>query len=318
MGDPAGVGPEVLLKSLSSLRAPRRGAKQSRLTIIGDLGWLKHLSRKLKISVPWGQSRWLDLPNVPPGLKPGRVQPAAGRAAHAYIEEGARLLKAGQAEGLVTAPVCKEAIVKAGIPWVGHTEFLAKAFRRPVVMMFVTGSFRVSLVTTHVSLKELPSQLTREKVAQTIRLTREALTRDFGVVRPRIGLAALNPHAGEGGLFGDEEKRILLPAARRFHVEGPLPVDSLLQAAARGAYDAVVALYHDQALIPVKLLGWGQAVNVTLGLPFVRTSPVHGTAFDLAGKGRADPASMFAALRLAQRLTLRRKENEKMTHSLIL
>ena len=327
MGDPSGVGPEVLLKSLGVIATRQRSlaGKQSRFTVIGDFGWLKHLSRRLKIPVSWNKFQWLDLPNVPPGLKPGRVQPAAGRAAHAYIEEAVRLLKAGQAGSLVTAPVSKEAIVKAGIPWVGHTEFLAKAFHRPVVMMFVTGSFRVSLVTTHVSLKKLPSQLTQGKVARTIRLTREALTRDFGIARPRIGLAALNPHAGEGGLFGDEEKKILLPAIRSLKkpsahpelvegcsVAGPLPVDSLMQAASRGAYDAVVALYHDQALIPVKLLGWERAVNVTLGLPFVRTSPVHGTAFDLAGKGRADPRSMLAALRLAQRSSLRRKENEKM------
>ncbi len=337
MGDPSGVGPEVLLKSLAviqrrrslsssrdhylppSLRGHRRWPKQSHLTVIGDLDWLKHLARKLRLHPPWKRFCWIDLANAPSRLKLGRVQPAAGRAAYAYIEEGIRLIRAGQADALVTGPVSKEAMVRAGIPWVGHTEFLAQVFHRPTVMMFVTGSFRVSLVTTHVSLKKLPSQLTRGKVARTIRLTREALTKNFGIAQPRIGLAALNPHAGEGGLFGEEEKRVLLPAVRSLKkspahpelvegciVVGPLPVDSLMQAAAGGAYDAVIALYHDQALIPVKLLGWEQAVNVTLGLPFVRTSPVHGTAFDLVGSGKANPGSMLAALRLALKLSNRR------------
>ena len=232
----------------------------------------------------------------------------AGRAAYRYLAEAVRQLKVGEADGLVTAPVSKEAIHRAGISWVGHTEFLAESFRCRATMMFATGSFRVSLVTTHCPLRELPRRLTRAELLRTLAATHESLREDFGIPRPRIGLASLNPHGGEGGLFGREERRLLLPAVRAFPhpVAGPLPVDSLMQQAARGAFDAVVALYHDQALIPVKLLGWEQAVNVTLGLPFVRTSPVHGTAFDLAGGGKADPRSMLRAIQLAIELAGRR------------
>jgi 4-hydroxythreonine-4-phosphate dehydrogenase len=212
---------------------------------------------------------------------------------------------------LVTGPVSKEAVVKAGIRWVGHTEFLAKAFGCKAVMMFVTGSFRVSLATTHLSVRKLPGAIRRSQVVRVLRMTQKSLRKEFGIRRPRIGLAALNPHGGEGGLFGEEEKKILRPALRVFgdSVEGPIPADSLMQAAAQGQYDAVVALYHDQALIPVKLLGWEKAVNVTLGLPFVRTSPVHGTAFDLAGTGKANPSSMKSAIALAIQLARRRSKS---------
>ena len=302
MGDPTGIGPEVLLANLTR-------SYPASISVIGDLEWLRSLQRRFKFPVAWNRFRWVDVRNVPPHLTRGRVQPEAGKAAHAYLKEAIRLLREGQADALVTAPVSKEAIVKAGIRWVGHTEFLGRAFGRSCVMMFVTKRFRVSLVTTHVGIRELPGKIRTAQVIRVIRQTQETLKRDFGIPRPKIGLAALNPHGGEGGLFGWEEKRILKPAVRAVggQVEGPLPSDSLMQAASRGVYDAVVALYHDQALIPVKLLGWEEAVNVTLGLPFVRTSPVHGTAFDLAGKGRANPASMQAAIKLAIQLAQRRK-----------
>jgi len=303
MGDPAGIGPEILLASL------KRPPSSVSVSIIGDLAWLKSLSRRLRVSLPWAAYRWIDLPNVPAGLARGKVQAAAGRAARDYLREAVRRIKLGEADALVTAPVSKEAIVRAGIPWIGHTEFLAESFRCRTVMMFITNRFRVSLVTTHLSLRRLPNTITVDRVKRVIKTTREAMIRDFGIRRPRIALAALNPHGGENGLFGQEEKRILLPAVRAFKgtIAGPLPVDSLMEQAHRGFYDAVVALYHDQALIPVKLIGWADAVNVTLGLPFVRTSPVHGTAFDLAGTGRADPHSMRAAIELAIRLSRRRK-----------
>ncbi|MBI3322929.1 MAG: 4-hydroxythreonine-4-phosphate dehydrogenase PdxA [Candidatus Omnitrophica bacterium] len=311
MGDPAGVGPEVLLGSLRHVPA------SARATVIGDADWLRSLGRRLRIPVPWGRVRWVDAGAVPAGLRPGRVQAGAGRAAHACLAQAVRLLRAGEADALVTAPVSKEAIARAGIPWVGHTEFLARAFRRRVTMMLVAGRLRASLVTTHVPVREVAGRLRRSEVSACLRRTREALARDFGIRRPRIGLAALNPHGGEGGLFGAEEQRVLRPAARLSgrglggrsggSVEGPLPADWLMLAAARGRYDAVVALYHDQALIPVRLLGWERAVNVTLGLPFVRTSPVHGTAFDLAGTGKASPSSMIAAVRLAVSLARRRE-----------
>ena len=295
------------------------------MTVIGDRSFLQGLAQRLKLRVPWSQFDWIDLPNAG-SIRPGHPGIESGRAAFSYIEEAIRRLKKGQGDALVTAPVSKETIAGAGVPWRGHTEHLADAFRCRTTMMFVTGRFRVSLVTTHCAIRDLPARLRRGEVARVIEATRRAMSRDFGIRRPRIGLAALNPHGGEGGMFGGEEKSILLPAVRAstrsartvrrrsahpelvegWRIDGPLPSDSLMQAAARGEYDAVVALYHDQALIPVKLIGWHQAVNVTLGLPFARTSPVHGTAFDIAGKGKADPSSMRAAIDLAVQWARRR------------
>ena len=305
MGDPAGVGPEVLLGSLVRLRS------KASITVIGDLSWLKRCARKLHRSIPWDRFEWVDLKNVSNHVRLGQIQTDAGRAAYAYLEEAVRRLQEGRADALVTAPVSKAAIAKAGISWIGHTEYLGKVFRSKTVMMFVTSGLKISLVTTHLSLRELPHRLTREKVAFTLEKTFRFLQSDCRVTHPRIGLAALNPHGGDKGLFGNEEKKILVPALRLCRqrigasygqsIEGPLPADSLLQAAARGKYDAVVALYHDQALIPIKLIGWEQAGNVTLGLPFIRTSPVHGTAFDIAGKGKADCRSMLAAMESAIR-----------------
>ncbi len=305
MGDPAGIGPEVLLRALSRWRN-----RAAQLSIVGDLQWLKQRAGRHRISVPWARFRWVDLGDLCSGVRPGKVQAGAGRAAYACLEEAVRILRRGEAEGLVTAPVSKEAIVRAGISWRGHTEHLGKRFRCRPVMMLTTGRLRVALVTTHLALRDVPRALTRAAVAQVIRMTHRALAAEFGIRRPRLALAALNPHCGEGGLFGEEEKRILLPALRSAdgEVAGPLPADSVMAAAARGRFDAVVALYHDQALIPIKMLGWDQAVNVTLGLPFVRTSPVHGTAFDLAARGEADPRSMEAALHLAVRLVRKRRE----------
>lgn len=302
MGDPAGIGPEVLLRALVCLPA------DSRISVVGDPEWLRGLARRLALSIPWSRIRWLDAVRVPATLSRGGVSAEAGRVAYLTLEVAVRCLQSDQGQALVTAPVSKEAIVRAGIPWVGHTEYLARRCRVPTTMMFVSGSFRVSLVTRHVGIRRLPERLKRQEVLRVLQATHQALSDDFGIRTPRLALAALNPHAGEGGLFGGEEKEILIPAVRacRFKVEGPLAADSLMEKASRGAYDAVVALYHDQALIPLKLIGWRHAVNVTLGLPFVRTSPVHGTAFDIAGKGRADPAPMRAAIRLAVELVRRR------------
>ena len=301
LGDPAGIGPEVILRSLA------RPVPFVRIRVIGDLDLLRAVARRLRLKIPWTRYEWTDLSNAG-SIRPGRPGKSSGRAAYEYLAEAVRLLKQGEADALVTGPVSKEAIAGAGIRWRGHTEYLAEQFRCRTTMMFVTGLFRASLVTTHWAIREVPGRLRRSEVKRVLEATRRALVLDFGIRRPRVGLAALNPHGGEGGMFGGEEKTILLPAARSVRgVSGPLPSDSLMQAAARGGkYDAVVALYHDQALIPVKLLGWERAVNVTLGLPFVRTSPVHGTAFDIAGKGRADPSSMRAAIDLAIQLAHRR------------
>lgn len=301
IGDPAGIGPEVTLKALSVFRAPNP------VSVIGDLALLRNLARSLRISVGWNRFQWIDM--GPCGVKPGKVQPGAGRAAFAYLNEAGRRISAGEAEALVTAPVSKEAIARTGVSFIGHTEFLAEKFRRKTTMMFVTGNFRVSLLTTHQAVRDIARHLSRAETVRVLSDTFGFIRRDLGIRRPRLALASLNPHAGENGLFGDEEKKILLPAVRAFKkADGPLPVDTLMKQAASGRYDAVVAVYHDQALIPVKLLGWDQAVNVTLGLPFVRTSPVHGTAFDIAGKGKADPRSMRAALSLALQLAKNRRD----------
>lgn len=303
MGDPAGIGPEVLLDSLA--RFPSRVEPM----VVGDRSFLESLARRLRIRFPERRVCWVDRP-ISERIRPGKMQAAGGRAAYAFLQEAVHLLRKGEADALVTAPVSKEAIVRAGIPWRGHTEYLAARFGCQTTMMFVTGRFRVSLATTHWAIRELPGRLRAAEVAWTLRQTREALLRDFGISRPRIGLAALNPHGGEGGLFGREEKTVLRPAVHRagIGITGPVPSDTLMKDAAQGKYDAVVAIYHDQALIPVKLLGWERSVNVTLGLPFVRTSPVHGTAFGLAGKGKADPSSMRAAVHLAVDLAKRREK----------
>lgn len=300
-GDPAGIGPEVTLKTLSVFRG------SNPVSVIGDRALLRKLARSLNISIRWDRFQWIDM--GPCGVKPGKVQPTSGRAAFAYLNEAVRCIRAGEVDALVTAPVSKEAIARAGVSFIGHTEYLGEKFRRKTTMMFVTGKFRVSLLTTHQAIRDIARHLSKTETVRVLSDTFEFVRRDLGIRRPRLALASLNPHAGEGGLFGDEEKKILLPAVRAFKkAAGPLPVDTLMAHAAAGRYDAVVAVYHDQALIPVKLLGWDQAVNVTLGLPFVRTSPVHGTAFDIAGKGKADPRSMRAAVALAIKLAKNRRD----------
>lgn len=292
IGDPAGIGPEVTLKTLAVFRGTNPVA------VIGDLTLLRNLARSLHISIRWDRFQWIDMGPL-----------TSGRAAFAYLMEAVRRIRAGEADALVTAPVSKEAIARTGVSFIGHTEFLAEKFHRKTTMMFVTGKFRVSLLTTHHSIRNIARHLSKAETVRVLNDTFEFVRRDLGIARPRLALASLNPHAGENGMFGDEEKKILLPAVRAFKkAAGPLPVDTLMKQAAAGLYDAVVAVYHDQALIPVKLLGWDQAVNVTLGLPFVRTSPVHGTAFDIAGKGKADPRSMRAAVALALQLAGNRKQ----------
>jgi 4-hydroxythreonine-4-phosphate dehydrogenase len=232
----------------------------------------------------------------------------AGRA----IEAAVRELDPGRGDVLVTAPIEKLALALAGWTFPGHTEMLGALSGAPrVAMMLVAGGLRVTLVTGHMPLREVPARVTRERIRDAFELTEQALHAGFGVVRPRIGVCGLNPHAGEGGVLGDEEERVVDPEvmalrARGYDVAGPLPADTAFVRAAAGEFDAVLALYHDQGMIPVKLHGFGRGVNVTLGLPFVRTSPDHGTAFDLAGTGRASPASFREALDLARALADRR------------
>jgi len=279
VGDPAGIGPEIAAKAVSDPRV--RDVCEPVLYGPADTG----------------------------GIAVGRLSAEAGRAAYDAIVSAVNAAMAGRVDAVATAPINKEAFALAGLPWRGHTELLAHLTGAPfVAMMFHTDVLRVVLATIHVPLSEVPRLLTQATLEQVIRLTAHELPR-FGFEAPRLGVCGLNPHAGEGGVLGFEEQRVLEPAiaaCRRdgIAVSGPFPADTLFVRASRGEWDAVVACYHDQGLIPVKLLAFGRAVNVTLGLPIIRTSVDHGTAFDIAGRGIADHGSLVEAVRLAARLAV--------------
>ena len=271
VGDPRGIGPEVVRKAL-------RQPLDAEVRIVG--GWDDGAPNELE----------------------------AGRAAAEGIEAAARLALSGEVDAIVTGPVNKAALHAAGYRFPGITEFLAHiAGDIPVAMMLTTGRLRVVLVTTHLSLRDAIASVSTERVVQAGRIARDALQRWWGVASPRLALCALNPHAGEGGLFGDEDARILQPAAAALEAAGPLPADTVFVRALRGEFDAVLAPYHDVGMTAVKVSGFGTGVNVTLGLPFIRTSPDHGTAFDIAGKGIADAGSMRASLELAVQLATARQ-----------
>jgi 4-hydroxythreonine-4-phosphate dehydrogenase len=313
LGDVTGVGPEVTLKALSRL-APE--APEADFTIIGDRHTLERCGDRLRLRVDLsGTIRVLNPhdPHLPDPLAPG-ARPAAAAAVE-WIREGARLCLARELDALVTAPVNKHAIVKAGIPFVGHTELLSEMAGEPRTVMMLLGPddkqrwLRVALATTHLALREVPLRLTRDKVQLAVERAARACA-DLGLKRARIGVCGLNPHAGEGGEFGDEEAVVIEPAIRRARAQGvdvvgPLSGDTAFHQALQGDYDAVVAMYHDQGLAPLKLAAFNTGVNWTLGLPFIRTSPDHGTAYDIAGKGTADPSSMLEAIRLALQLARR-------------
>ena len=241
----------------------------------------------------------------------GQVSAAAGRAAYDTLVRAVDDARAGHVEAIANAPVNKAAFAAAGLPWKGHTDLLGHLCGVPrVAMMFHAPMLKVVLATVHVALRDVPALLTREHLVATLELTASSLPQ-FGIARPRIALAALNPHAGEGGLFGSEDDEVLAPAvaaarAAGHDVRGPFPADTVFVRATRGEFDCVVACYHDQGLVPVKLLAFGSAVNVTLGLPIIRTSVDHGTAFDIAGQGIADHGSLVHAVRLAADLAARR------------
>jgi 4-hydroxythreonine-4-phosphate dehydrogenase len=315
MGDPAGVGPEIILKALRSGALP----KKNRYLIIGDREVLEKTGRRLHGEFPLhtagsvaeAQSRAEDFllfeaSRLPAGqVKPGQPQGRWGQAALNYVRLGAQWALEKKVQALVTCPVSKEVIRETDPAFTGHTEFLAGLSpTRRFGMMLAGKRLKVSLVTIHCSLRETLRRLKAASILEIINLTHETLTRRFGITDPAIAVAGLNPHAGEGGAFGTEEKTIIEPAVESaqsagVRVSGPHPPDTLFYWAARGRYDAVVALYHDQGLIPLKLLHFDNAVNLTMGLPFIRTSVDHGTAFDIAGKGLAKPDSLVAAIRLA-------------------
>jgi 4-hydroxythreonine-4-phosphate dehydrogenase len=316
MGDPAGIGPEVALRAITA----RGVAAQVEPILVGDPGVWQDTAERLGVHLGFTgvgdpttfrrvalavTSRLAPTYRQPGTPRTAKGVAACGDAAYAAILEAVRLVQAGRAQGLVTAPINKAHLVAAGHDFPGHTELLAELSGGVAVRMMMVGArLRVVLVTTHLRLADVPQRLTCGNVQQTIELTAHGLRRQFGIRAPHLAVCGLNPHAGERGLFGDEETRLIAPAIeaarrQRLKVSGPLAADSVFAHAAAGAYDAVVCMYHDQGLAPFKLLHFADGVNFTLGLPFVRTSPDHGTAFDIAGSGRADPRSMIAALHLA-------------------
>jgi len=311
-GDPAGVGPEVVLKALSNPAV--EGAAD--FLVVGHQSVLTEAGRTIGVlEVPpttgsaaefGGGCAVLEVGAMPPGGIPtGEVSAEAGNLSVGYVLEAIRLAKAGEVDAIVTGPIHKEAILKAGHGFPGHTEILAKETDTPkVVMMLVGGPLRVAFVTIHVPLRDIFRLITRESILDTIRITHQALESDFGIQQPRLGVCGLNPHASDGGRFGDEEDKVILPAiieARRAGMQctGPLPPDTAFHTANKGVFDAVICQYHDQGHIPLKLLAFETGVNVTLGLPIIRTSVDHGTAFDIAGQNQASPASMIEAIKLA-------------------
>jgi 4-hydroxythreonine-4-phosphate dehydrogenase len=299
VGDPAGIGPEVVLRALAD---PERPAGAS-VAVYGPRSVLTERARLFSLpSVESLEASIVDLP-LRAACPWGVASAEGGRAAGEAVKTAAADALAGRIDALVTAPLNKEALHAAGLPWPGHTEMLADLAGTPdVAMMFVGGALRVALLTIHRSLRSVPDAVTGAEVRRVAHLVAREL-RTLGVASPRIALCALNPHAGEGRLFGDEEERVLRPAiaglrAEGLEVAGPFPADSLFVRASRGEWDAVLAGYHDQGLIPVKLLSFGHAVNVTLGLPFVRTSVDHGTGFDIVEKGVAEGKSLVEAMRV--------------------
>lgn len=303
MGDPGGIGPEVIV------RAARRPPAGARLAVFASPGVLERAARACGMPVP----RSLEM--VPCGAPVGRpVQgptAAGGRAALACLEAATAAVLAGRCAALVTAPLSKGAISRAGCPHPGHTEFLReRTGARDAVMMLAGGGLRVALVTIHVPISDLPRLVRRARVLRCLRVLDADLRGRFGIAAPRIGVCGLNPHAGEGGLFGREDRREIRPAISRanrlgIRAEGPLAADGLFPRARRGEYDAVLAMYHDQGLGPLKAVAFDEGVNVTLGLPIIRTSPDHGTAYDIAGRGIARSGAMEAAIRLAAALASR-------------
>jgi 4-hydroxythreonine-4-phosphate dehydrogenase len=326
MGDPAGIGPEVVLKAA----AEEEVRAVCRPVIIGDAQLLAHNARTLDLQCGYeivrrderlpdeiSEPLIFHLDNIKGHVEPGIESGAAGKAAAGYIEAAVELCAAGSIDAIATAPINKRALYLGGYTFPGHTEFLAYLTGSDdYAMGFVGANLRVVLVSTHVPLSEAIRLVRRERVEKRIRLADRELQR-WGIERPRIAVAALNPHGAEGGLFGMEEASEIAPAVEScravdgINVRGPFSADTVFLRASRGEFDVVVACYHDQAMIPVKCLSFGEAVNVTLGLPFIRTSVDHGTAFDIAGKGIAEHSSMVAAIKLAAELSLKAGESDR-------
>ena len=320
LGDPAGIGPEIVAAAWAALRA-----SGPVFLAVGDARTLAAAGAPVAVIAGATEagarfSEALPVLDAPLSSIPVLGLPSAEAAPFVvrWIEAAVELALGGQASGVVTAPIAKATLYEAGFAYPGHTEFIGELTRghpmagaRGPVMMLAAGDLRAALVTVHEPLARVPALVTEDRIVSTGMVVAEALSRDFGIARPRLVVAGLNPHAGEGGALGREDLDVVAPAvtallARGVDARGPLPADSLFHAAARATYDAALCLYHDQALIPVKMLDFWGGVNLTLGLPIVRTSPDHGTAFDIAGKGLARPDSLIAAIRLAAEIAARR------------
>jgi 4-hydroxythreonine-4-phosphate dehydrogenase len=321
-GDPAGIGPEIIAKAWSALKA-----EGPAFMVVGDAQLLASAGGGVKVRAVTGPVEAakvfgealpvLDIPLQAPVVS-GKPSSAYAGQVIRWIETGAGLALSGAVSGLVTAPIAKAPLYDAGFAFPGHTEFLAELTHaadhrgpRGPIMMLAARDLRATLVTIHTPLSAVPAALSIEAIVNAGQVTVEALRRDFGIAVPRLAVAALNPHAGEGGALGGEEAAIIEPAVRILRglgiaAKGPAPADTLFHAEARATYDAVLCMYHDQALIPVKMLDFWAGVNITLGLPIVRTSPDHGTGFDIAGRGLARADSLIAAIRLAAEIADRR------------
>ncbi len=324
LGDPAGIGPEVALKALRDWQIK----KNSPVVLLGRADFYASLARSLRLplkfiqvdsvdeKVPAGVTACFCKETYPAVYRHGVSQNAWTELAVKSIESGVRLAMTGKVEALVTAPINKAGLRQAGFQIPGHTEYLAELSRtRDFEMMLVGGPLRVVLVTRHTPIRRVPSQLTKSRVEKTILMTDRELRQSFRISKPRIAVCGLNPHAGEKGTIGREDIEIIAPAVHsakrktRSSISGPHSPDVVFYEASRGRYDAVVCMYHDQGLIPLKMISRGFGVNITLGLPFVRTSPDHGTAYDLAGHFKADSGSMFQALTLAAQIANNRRQH---------
>jgi 4-hydroxythreonine-4-phosphate dehydrogenase len=322
LGDITGIGPEVTLRALAAEAA----SDEARYLLIGDADSINRLNRKCGLDLPlktfssYSAAGRFFVMNplaepLPDSLPAG--SPPAAHAAVAALRDGAERCLRRELDALVTAPVNKEAIIRAGYQFIGQTEFLSELAGAKRTAMMLLGHdergrwLRVALATVHISIKSVPAKLTAEKITLAIELAAQAC-RDLQLPRARIAVCGLNPHAGEGGEFGDEEIKVITPTVRAaqqrgFDVVGPLSGDTVFHYALRGDFDAVVAMYHDQGLAPLKAVAFDTGVNWTLGLPFIRTSPDHGTAYDIAGKGIANSSSMISAIRLAKQLAKNKK-----------
>ena len=317
MGDPGGIGPEIIVKTLYSAEI----SEYCTPIVIGDRLVIEEAIKLLNLYVKLniiekpedsGSSPGsIELIDVGPleDFQKGKPTKTGGRACSSYIRKAVELAAEKRVDAIVTAPISKEALKLAGLPWPGHTEMLAElADKKDYAMMLVGGIIRVILVTIHTSLRSVPDLITKEAVLKTIRLAKKACDM-MAISNPKIAVAGLNPHAGEAGMFGDEEIKHISPAVEDalkegLPVDGPFSPDILFHKAYCGEIDIIVSMYHDQGLIPLKMIAFDEGVNVTVGLPFIRTSPDHGTAYDIAWKGKANPSSMIEAIKLASRLRI--------------